>query len=105
MVSQTVSVALPLWKQVLSGTTIGLGCNNIFGTDPPKAYGSGNNAYGYPGFIYDATGRFVYISLTKKLRRVFAPPNNNAACETEGRKRAFIPQFTSAAAHLPRLVS
>ena len=38
-VSQTVSVALPLWKQVLNGTAITIGCNDIFGTDPPKAYG------------------------------------------------------------------
>ena len=32
-VSQTVSVPLPLWKQVLNGTAITLGRNNIFGTD------------------------------------------------------------------------
>ena len=66
-VNQTLSVGLPLWKQAFNGTTITVGCNNIFGTDPPKAYGSGNNGYGYPGFIYDSTGRFVYISLTKKF--------------------------------------
>ena len=66
-VSQTASVGLPLWKQALNGTTITLGCNDIFGTDPPKAYGLGQNSTGYPGFIYDATGRFAYISLTKKF--------------------------------------
>jgi iron complex outermembrane receptor protein len=66
-VSQTASVGLPLWKQALNGTAITIGCNNIFGTDPPKAYGSGSSGTGYPGFIYDATGRFVYLSLTKKF--------------------------------------
>jgi len=66
-VSQTVSVPLPLWKQVLIGTAITLGRNNIFGTDPTKAYGFGENSFGYPAFICDATGRFVYISLTKKF--------------------------------------
>jgi len=66
-VSQTVSVPLPLWKQVLIGTAITLGRNNIFGTDPTKAYGFGENSFGYRAFIYDATGRFVYISLTKKF--------------------------------------
>ena len=25
------------------------------------------NSTGYPGFIYDATGRFVYVRLTKKF--------------------------------------
>ena len=27
----------------------------------------GSNSTGYPGFIYDSTGRFVYLSLTKKF--------------------------------------
>jgi hypothetical protein len=66
-VRQTVSIALPLWKQVLNGTAITIGCNDIFGTDSPKAHGFGDNSTGYPGFIYDATGRFVYLSLTKKF--------------------------------------
>jgi iron complex outermembrane recepter protein len=66
-VSQTASVALPVWKQVLNGTTITLGCNDIFGTDPPTAYGFGGNSTKYPGFLYDATGRFVYVQLTKKF--------------------------------------
>ena len=30
-VTQTATVALPLWKQVLNGTTITLGCNDMFG--------------------------------------------------------------------------
>jgi iron complex outermembrane recepter protein len=66
-VTQTSNVALPLWKQVLNGTTITLGCNDIFGTDPPRAYGFGGNATNYPSFLYDSTGRFVYVQLTKKF--------------------------------------
>ncbi len=65
--SQTANYSLPIWKRVLNGTTITLGCDNIFGQDPPKAYGFGGNSTGYPGFIYDATGRFVYVQLTKKF--------------------------------------
>jgi iron complex outermembrane receptor protein len=66
-VTQTATVALPIWKQVLNGTTITLGCNDIFGQDPPTAYGFGGNSTKYPGFLYDATGRFVYVQLTKKF--------------------------------------
>jgi outer membrane receptor protein involved in Fe transport len=42
-------------------------CNNVFGQDPPKAFGEGGNGVAYPGFTYDATGRFVYTRLTKKF--------------------------------------
>ena len=65
--AQTASYGLPVWQRVLNGTTITLGCNNIFGQDPPKAYGFGGSPTKYPGFLYDATGRFVYVQLTKKF--------------------------------------
>jgi iron complex outermembrane receptor protein len=65
--SQTANYALPIWQRVLNNTTITLGCDNIFGQDPPKAYGFGGNATKYPGFLYDPTGRFVYVQLTKKF--------------------------------------
>lgn len=65
--AQTANYGLPVWQRVLNGTTITIGCDNIFGQDPPAAYGSGSNSTKYPGFLYDATGRFVYISLTKKF--------------------------------------
>jgi iron complex outermembrane receptor protein len=65
--SQTSSYGLPIWQRVLNGTTITLGCDNIFGQDPPKAFGFGGNSNGYPGFLYDSTGRFVYVQLTKKF--------------------------------------
>ena len=65
--SQTVNSGLPIWKRALNNTTITVGCNNVFGQDPPLAYNGGGNATGYPGAIYDAVGRFVYVSLTKKF--------------------------------------
>jgi outer membrane receptor protein involved in Fe transport len=64
---QTASYGLPVWERVMNGTTITLGCNNIFGQDPPKAYGFGGSSTKYPGFLYDATGRFLYVQLTKKF--------------------------------------
>ncbi|MGI8957143.1 MAG: TonB-dependent receptor domain-containing protein, partial [Chthoniobacterales bacterium] len=65
--AQSSSYGLPIWQRALNGTTITLGFDNIFGTDPPKSYGFGGNSTKYPGFLYDATGRFVYVQLTKKF--------------------------------------
>ncbi len=66
--SQTSNYSLPVWQRVLNNTSITVGCNNVFGQDPPKAFGNGfSNSNGFPGFIYDVTGRFVYVSLTKKF--------------------------------------
>ena len=61
--TQTASYGLPAWKRVLNETTISLGCNNVFGHDPPDA----NTTTNYADFLYDATGRFVFVSLTKKF--------------------------------------
>ena len=65
--AQTSNYGRTVLDHLLRGTIITIGCNNIFGQDPPKAYGEGGNAVGYPGFTYDATGRFVYVRLTKKF--------------------------------------
>ncbi len=65
--AQTSNYGRSVLDHLLRGTIITIGCNNIFGQDPPKAYGEGGNAVGYPGFTYDATGRFVYARLTKKF--------------------------------------
>jgi iron complex outermembrane recepter protein len=54
---------LPVWKKCLNNTTITIGCNDVFGQDPPFAFGSSVN---YPG-SYDAVGRFVYVSLKKEF--------------------------------------
>jgi len=44
-----------------------VGCNNLFDQDPPFVADGGNNSNGYPGFLYNDTGRFVYFGLEKKL--------------------------------------
>jgi iron complex outermembrane recepter protein len=65
--AQTSNYQRTVLDHLLRGTIITIGCNNIFGQDPPKAWGEGGNAVGYPGFTYDATGRFVYLRLTKRF--------------------------------------
>lgn len=67
--AQTATYSLPMWQQVLNNTTVTVGCNDIFGQDPPDQYGAfaASNANGFPGAIYDNVGRFVYVSLTKKF--------------------------------------
>src|SRR5438105_9904846 len=65
---QTANYGVPAWQRFLfQGTSITIGCNNVFDQDPPKAFGEGGNAVGYPGFTYDATNRFWYARLTKKF--------------------------------------
>jgi iron complex outermembrane recepter protein len=65
---QTANYSMPCWKNLLNNTKITVGCNNVFGQDPPDEIGfEFGNANGYPGFIYDAVGRFVYVELTKKF--------------------------------------
>ena len=61
--SQAASFAMPLWKQALNNISITLGCNDVFGQDPPHAAATEN----YADFLYDSTGRFVYVTLTKKF--------------------------------------
>jgi len=61
---QTANYSMPSWKNLLNHTWVTIGCNNVFGQDPPRALAS---AFGYPSAIYDATGRFVYVSLKKKF--------------------------------------
>jgi len=64
---QTANAGHDVWWYLLHGTTVTVGCNNVFGQDPPFANGEDGNASGYPGFTYDSTGRFVYVRLTKKF--------------------------------------
>jgi iron complex outermembrane recepter protein len=62
------AVAMPCWKMLLNNTTYTVGCNNILGADPPKAFGFGQgNANNYPGGLYDNLGRFLYVQLVKKF--------------------------------------
>lgn len=65
--AQTANFETDFLNRLLRGTIITIGCNNIFDHDPPKAYGEGGSGTGYPGFTYDATGRFAYIRLMKKF--------------------------------------
>ena len=63
---QTANYSIPCWRNLLNNTTITVGCNNLLGQDPPNALGFlSGNSINYPGFLYDATGRFVYARLTK----------------------------------------
>ncbi|MEY2507448.1 MAG: iron complex outerrane recepter protein [Verrucomicrobiota bacterium] len=66
-VTTSASGKLSFWETLLKGTTFTIGCNNVFDKDPPFASGQGGNSVGYPGFTYDATGRFYYVRLTKKF--------------------------------------
>ena len=66
-VSTTASTQMSFWDYLLKGTTFTVGCLNVFDKDPPFSSGQGGNAVGYPGFTYDATGRFYYVRLTKKF--------------------------------------
>jgi iron complex outermembrane recepter protein len=65
--AQTSNYSRSVLDHLLRGTILTIGCNDVFGQDPPKAFGEGGNAVGYPGFTYDATGRFVYGRITKKF--------------------------------------
>jgi hypothetical protein len=52
----------------LNNTTYTIGCNNILGADPPKAFGTfKGNSNNYPGGLYDNLGRFWYVELIKKF--------------------------------------
>ena len=66
-VSTAAAGQMSLWDHFLEGTVFTVGCNNVFDKDPPFSSGQGGNAVGYPGYTYDATGRFVYVRLTKKF--------------------------------------
>jgi iron complex outermembrane recepter protein len=66
-VEQTAA-GLPCWKNLLNNTTFTVGCNNIFGEDPPKAFGTFlGNSNNYPGGLYDNLGRFWYVQMVKKF--------------------------------------
>jgi hypothetical protein len=63
-----VPYAMPCWKTILNNSTLTVGVNDIFGTDPPKEFGFElGNAFGIPGSTYDNLGRFWYVRLVKKF--------------------------------------
>jgi iron complex outermembrane recepter protein len=52
------------YTRLLNGTTLAVGCNNIFDRDPPFVNGA-NSATDLS--IYDGFGRFVYFEISKKF--------------------------------------
>src|SRR3954454_8203692 len=67
-VESTAAYSMPCWKTIINNSTITLGCNDVFGQDPPKQFGSFfANSNNYPGFVYDNIGRFWYLELKKKF--------------------------------------
>ena len=55
------------FSKYLDDTKLTIGGLNVLDKNPPYSSGSGSNASGYPGFLYDSTGRFLYVQLTKKF--------------------------------------
>jgi outer membrane receptor protein involved in Fe transport len=53
------------WRAWLNGTTITVGMQNVFDSDPP--FVAGGFGYGYDGSLADVKGRFCYIQLKKKF--------------------------------------
>jgi iron complex outermembrane receptor protein len=67
-IESTASYSMPCWKTLVNNTTLTVGVNDIFGEDPPHEFGfEFGNSTGYPGFLYDNLGRFVYGKITKKF--------------------------------------
>lgn len=55
------------WGRVLADTKFTLGVNNVFNHSPPVVQYFGANSTNYPGFLYTAEGRMVYVSLGRKF--------------------------------------
>jgi hypothetical protein len=67
-IESSAAYAMPCWQTLLNNTRFTVGCNNVFGQDPPKEFGfQFGNSNNYPGFTYDNLGRFVYFELKKKF--------------------------------------
>jgi len=67
-IESTAAYAMPCWQTLINNTTFTVGCNNVFGQDPPPEIGfQRGNSNNYPGFSYDNLGRFVYFELKKKF--------------------------------------
>ena len=49
-IESTAAYTMPCWQTILNNSTITVGCNNVFGQDPPKMFGFFfGNANNYPG--------------------------------------------------------
>ena len=59
---------LSRWKTLLNNTRITIGCNNVFGQDPPRSFATFTvSGIPYPASLYDSVGRFVYVGVRKKF--------------------------------------
>ncbi len=54
------------WRNIVAGTTITVGCNNIWDFQPPFTADTNDNLGYDPGYA-DPTGRFIYAELTKRF--------------------------------------
>jgi outer membrane receptor protein involved in Fe transport len=61
----TAAYGVCRWRTWLNGTTITLGMQNVFDSDPP--FVAGGFGWGYDGSLADVKGRFWYLQLTKKF--------------------------------------
>jgi outer membrane receptor protein involved in Fe transport len=52
---------------MLKDTKLTVGVRNLFDKNPPYAAGGGGNSTGYPDYLYNSEGRFVYLSLGRKF--------------------------------------
>jgi iron complex outermembrane receptor protein len=51
----------------LSDTKVAIGARNLFDKNPPYAAAGGGNSTGYPSFLYNSEGRFLYVQLTRRF--------------------------------------
>jgi iron complex outermembrane recepter protein len=63
--TSTAEYAARGWRAWLNGTTITLGMQNVFDSDPP--FVAGAFGYGYDPSLADVKGRFWYLQLTKRF--------------------------------------
>jgi hypothetical protein len=67
-IESAATYSMPCWKTLVNNSTLTVGVNDIFGEDAPHEFGfERGNSTGYPGFLYDNLGRFVYGKITKKF--------------------------------------
>ncbi len=67
MITFDFQASYALSGKYLADTKVTVGVLNALDRAPPFASGSQSNSVGYPGFMYDPTGRFVYVQLTKRF--------------------------------------
>jgi iron complex outermembrane receptor protein len=62
--SPVAGSTLNVFDRMLNGTTVAVGCNNIFDRDPPFIHGANSNT---DLSVYDPYGRFLYFEVSKKF--------------------------------------